>query len=179
MRTSFLIILAVLVALPAMGQGSIGMTRAKITSSMANYEKMEGDTFEKTKDTGVELCYQTFSHSKQCFYFVGDTCRAEKDINLHNTRERVKEAARAAEDVWEPVKYLADTTEVESIDTAALTADPMAIAVFEPDEDGIALVWSYDTEPKEPGESGGKYTYSRTFIDLSYIDQLPQKNHWK
>lgn len=178
---AFLLTLAA-VPLCALGQPSssgdwVGMSRDSIEAKRSP----SSEDWQVKIDEEDTYCVEwDLIGTRYCYNFTDDTCWGYAVTDLRDTKEdALKEVIRASREWGEPIRYFADRTEVSSIDQAISLADPVAKVVF-PSIDGVGMVWSLNTEPREDsGSTGGRYTSSKRYVGLKYLGDVYAKNYWR
>ena len=178
MRGAFLLATLVL-AVPADAQPTLlGQDRETVEERVERpQDEMK---VEKVIDNPSTVCYDIpLLNVRSCFRFVDGVCRSETDTYRKKSRKDILKDYTETKREWEqPVAFKADFTEVKSFERAQQLADPLVVVAFPPDENGVGMVWNWNTTPKEEGLTGGKYVYSKSYVDLTYVEDLDTMNHW-
>ncbi|MCS4119359.1 hypothetical protein [Salinibacter ruber] len=180
MRGAFLLATLVL-AVPADAQPTLlGQDRETVEERV----EMPQDEMEvkKVVDKPSTVCYDMpLLNQRECYSFVSGICRSQSKHQRKETRKDVLKNYIETKRKWgEPVAYAADFTEVNSFEQARKLADPLAIVAFPPNENGVAMYWQWVVRPdEEEGLTGGRYTYVRKYVDLTYVEELGGiMNYW-
>lgn len=180
MRGAFLLA-ALVLAVPADAQPTLlGQDRETVEERVGmTQDEME---VKKVVDKPSTVCYDLpLLNQRRCYSFVNGICRSQ---SKHRRKERRKDVLKnyikTKSEQGEPVAYAADFTEVNSFEQAQKLADPLAIVAFPPDKNGVAMRWQWVVRPsEEEGLTGGRYTYTRKYVDLAYVEELVGvKNYW-
>lgn len=167
------------------GRMLLGQPRDTIVVEMKEW--VDGlSEMEKVTDKESLICYDnSLLHRRQCYRLVNGICRS---ITVTVRKESREDVSRSLGDLmgrWgQPITYAAESevgtfTEVDSFEKATLLAKSIVAVAFPVNQDGVALLWQWNTTPGEEGLTGGRYRYGETYIDLSYIDSLTTKNYWE
>jgi hypothetical protein len=162
-----------------MNRDSIEAKRSPASESWQDETGSEGWQVKADEEDMYCVQFDRFRFA-YCYDFTDDTCWGYTHLDLHDSKEdALKEVITASREWGEPIRYFADFTEVSSIDQAILLADPVAKVVF-PSIDGVGMVWSFYTEPKEDaGDLGGRYTSTTRYVGLKYLGDVNAVNYWR